>query len=98
MWRCWLQDQNDFMETRAILKPSATGRVFAVYAAMAWVAGSILFGWGPVWLGVDLPGLPFYKASLVRVAGGIIVAAGCFAAALMRVEDSEVQRRGFIWF
>src|SRR5712692_8522535 len=86
------------MEQRTILKPSATRWVFPVYAAVAWTAGLILFGWGPVWLGMDLPGLPFYKASLIRVAGGAIMAAGCFAAAMSGVEDSEVQRRGFIWF
>ena len=73
-------------------------RAFLVYAVVAWVIGLVLFAWGPAWYGVNLPGLPFYKASLIRVAGGVIIAAGCFAAALNGVEDSDLQRRGFIWF
>jgi signal transduction histidine kinase len=86
------------MDIRSILKLSGRSWVFPVYAALAWVTGLVLFAWGPVWLGVDLPGLPFYKASLIRVVGGVLMAAGCFAAAMYGEEDSEVQRRGFIWF
>jgi signal transduction histidine kinase len=72
--------------------------VFRIYAALAGVAGFFLFSWGGVWLGVDLPGLPFYKVSLIRIAGGVIMAAGCFAFALDRVEDPGIRCRAFFWF
>src|SRR4051794_10603314 len=87
-------------EKRAVLqlKPSVAGRIFQVYAGLAWIAGLLLFAWGPIWFGVDLPGLPFYKASLIRVTGGAMIAAGCFAAAMSRIEDTDAQKRALKWF
>jgi signal transduction histidine kinase len=71
--------------------------VFRVYAIAAAAAGVLLFLWGPLWLGVDLPGLPFYKASLVRVAGGVLMAVACCVAALDGLEDPRARRRALLW-
>ncbi|MCX6538206.1 MAG: sensor histidine kinase [Acidobacteria bacterium] len=71
--------------------------VLRVYAAVAIVLGVVLVGWGPAWFGIDLGTFLFYKAALVRVVGAVIVAAGCVAIALGRVEDPESRRRGLGW-
>ncbi len=72
--------------------------VFRAYAALAWTAGILLSGWGPVWFGAHLAGQPWGKAALIRVFGSFVIAAGCFAAALARVENPESRRRGLFWF
>ena len=86
------------METDEVLISAGTRWVFRGYAILAAVAGVVISGWGMVWLGSDLPGMPFYKASLIRVAGGVLMAAACFAAALDRVDDPDVRRRALVWF
>jgi signal transduction histidine kinase len=75
-----------------------TGWVFRIYATLAAVSGFFIFSWGPMWFGVNLPGLPFYRASFVRIAGGVLMTAACFAYALARTEDPDLRRRAFLWF
>jgi signal transduction histidine kinase len=72
--------------------------VFRTYAAVASLAGLLLFGWGPMWFGVDLAGQLFGKAALIRVLGSIMVAAGCCAAGFAAVDDPPGRRRGLFWF
>jgi signal transduction histidine kinase len=67
--------------------------VFWVYAALAWLFGLVLIGWGPMWLGAN-----FSKAGLIRLLGSIVIAAGCCAAALAAVGDPRARRRGLFWF
>jgi signal transduction histidine kinase len=71
--------------------------VFRVYAILVGLAGLLLFGWGPMWLGTDLPELPFYKASLIRVAGGILMGVACVVAALDGIEEPRARRRALFW-
>ena len=71
--------------------------VFRVYAIAVGLAGLILFGWGPMWLGVDLPELPFYKASLVRVAGGGLMTLACAVAGLDGIDDPRARRGALLW-
>jgi signal transduction histidine kinase len=85
------------MEIDDLMRSPGMVWVFRGYAIAAALAGLILFGWGPMWFGVDLPGLPFYKGSLVRLAGGILLAfAGCLAA-LAGIEDPFARRRALLW-
>ena len=49
------------------------------FGVLAGLAGFLLFGWGPAWLGVDLPGQTWGKAALIRVAGSILMALACCA-------------------
>ena len=72
--------------------------VFRGYAAAASLAGFLLFGWGPMWFGVDLAGEPFGKAALIRVLGSIMIAAGCCAAGFAAIDDPPSRRRGLFWF
>ena len=53
---------------------------FRLYALLVGLAGIVIFGWGPMWMGTDLPGQPFGKAALIRVFGSIMVAFACWAA------------------
>lgn len=75
-----------------------TKMVFWVYAGVAGLVGLLLVGWGAVWFGSDLPGLPHGKAALIRIAGASFVAAACFAAAMAGVDDAVARRRGLLWF
>jgi len=68
------------------------------YAGVACVVGLLLVGWGPAWLGAHLPGLPWGKAALIRIAGAFSVASACFAAALASADDDATRRRGLLWF
>jgi signal transduction histidine kinase len=73
-------------------------QMYLVYAVFAWSAGAALCLFGPSWLGVDLPGLPFYKSALIRVAGGAIAASGFFSRAMADVDDVDARRSGLLWF
>jgi signal transduction histidine kinase len=75
-----------------------TRAVFRVYAVIAWATGALLVGWGPLLVGVDLPGLPFAKAGLVRVLGAIVIAAGCVAHAIAGADDPGARRRVLLWW
>ena len=86
------------MERKRLFDVPGTALVFWVYATLAWAGGFTLCAWGPMWLGTDLPGLPFGKAALVRLAGAAIMAAGCFAAAMAQVADEDERRHGMLWF
>lgn len=72
--------------------------VFRAYAALASLAGFLLFGWGPMWFGTDLVGEPWGKAALIRVLGSIMIAAGCCAAGFAAADDPSARRRGLFWF
>lgn len=72
--------------------------VFRAYAALASLAGLLLFGWGPMWFGSDLAGEPWGKAALIRVLGSIMIAAGCCAAGFAAIDDPPGRRRGLFWF
>ena len=61
------------------------------YAVLAGPTGIALFVWGPTWLGAG-------TAGLVRVYAAVLLAAGCFAAALSGVEDRLARRRSLGWF
>jgi len=74
-----------------------THAVLGIYAVGAIVLGVALAAFGPIWFHGELDGLPYAKNALVRVLGAVIVAAGCFAMALVRVEDPEAGRRGLGW-
>ncbi len=75
-----------------------TRMVFRVYAWIAGGTGFMLFGWGPMWLGMHMPGQPFGKAALIRVAGAILMAAGCCGAAPATVGDPMSRRKALAWF
>ena len=65
--------------------------VFRAYAVLAGPTGFALLVWGnSTWLGGG-------QAGLVGFVGSVLVAAGCFAAALAGVEDPS-RRRGLLWF
>jgi hypothetical protein len=49
-----------------------------------------------MWFGTALRPEPFLKATLIRIAGAIIIAVGCFAAALA-TSDRVTQRRSLKW-
>ena len=67
--------------------------VYRVYAGMTWSVGLLAYLMGSMWS----PGQPSEKAALVRVFGAIMIAAGCFAAALAKVDDPVARRRGLLW-
>ena len=68
-----------------------TRLIFWAYAVLAGPTGLALFAWGPTWLGAG-------TAGLVRIYCSVLLAAGCFAAALAGVEDPLARRRGLLWF
>jgi hypothetical protein len=57
------------MDGELKIEPIDPQLVFRAYAVLAGAAGFILAGWGPMWLGVHLPGQPFGAAALIRVFG-----------------------------
>lgn len=72
--------------------------IFRIYAVAVFVAGLVLTGWGPMWLGSHMTGQPFGRAALIRVFGSIMMAAACFAAGFAAVEDPPSRRQGMFWF
>ena len=72
--------------------------VFRAYAGVAWLAGFFLFGWGPMWFGLHLAEQQFGRAALVRVAGGVILAAGFCAAAMGTMDHPPSRRRSLLFF
>ncbi len=86
------------MDKKWLRESPGTRLVFWVYAGLAGVGGLLLLARGPMWFGADLPGVPFGKAALIRLAGAVIMAAGCFGAAMGEVADEEARRRGMLWF
>ena len=72
--------------------------IFRAYSGLAGLAGLVLLGWGPLWLGSDLAGQPWGKAALIRVLGAILIAAACFAVPLSDAGDRETRRRALLWF
>ena len=72
--------------------------VLGIYAALVGLAGMIVAGLGPVWLGMHQPGFGSARATLVRFIGAVLVAAGCWAATLAKIDDPTLRRRGLLWF
>lgn len=85
------------MYNEQAVEPSHSRWIFQAYAILIGLAGIILFGWGPMWLGVDLPGQPWGKAALIRVTGSILVALAC-CATLFALNGTVTRRRGLRWF
>lgn len=71
--------------------------VFLCYAIVAGLAGVLLIAWGPIWFGAHLPGLTWGKAALIRILGALFVAAACFAAAMVRVDDPVARCHALAW-
>lgn len=69
-----------------------------IYAGALCAAGLVLAGWGPLWLGTDLPGLPYGKAAVIRMLGAALILTGCFGAALGEVREPGALKRGLYWF
>ena len=73
------------IDTRAVLR---------VYAGAAIVFGVALAAFRPQWFLVYLGDS---QSALTRVSAAVIVAAGCFALALARVEEPDSRRQGLLW-
>lgn len=81
------------------LEPAIDTRlVLRFYAVAVGVLGFVLAAWGPIWLGVHLPGQPFGKAAFIRVFGAIIMAAACCAAGLATIREPLTRHRALGWF
>jgi signal transduction histidine kinase len=63
--------------------------VFRIYAAVAIVAGAVIVGTGPAWIGT---------AALTRVLGAVLLASGCWAITLSQLADPALRRVGLMWF
>ena len=73
--------------------------VLRAYALLVGIFGGITFFWGPMWLeDPSLPGVPFGRAALVRIAGAVVVAAAYCAAGFHSVEDDRTRHRCLVWF
>jgi signal transduction histidine kinase len=68
------------------------------FAAIGWILGFVILAWGPIWFGTDLAGQPWAKAGLIRAVGALLMADGCFAAALASISDLLSLRRAVKWF
>jgi signal transduction histidine kinase len=84
------------MYNEEALEPSASRWIFRAYAILIGFAGILLFGWGQQWLGDDLPGEPWGKAALIRVAGSILIALACCATPFA-LNGPVTRRRGLLW-
>jgi signal transduction histidine kinase len=85
------------MYSTGVLEPSSTRWVFRAYAILIGLTGFVLVGWGTVWFGAELPGQPWGKAALIRVAGSILMAAACCATPFA-LNGPPTRRRGLRWF
>jgi signal transduction histidine kinase len=79
----------DAIDTRVVLR---------AYAVLVSLAGFTLLAWGPMWLGTSLAGNPYGKALLIRLCGGVVLAAGCSAAGFAQIDDSTTRHRALLWF
>jgi signal transduction histidine kinase len=80
---------NDAIDTRI---------VFKAYAAAAWLAGGVLLFVGPYFFPLEFVGFPHAGGLAVRIAGAIVIAAGCFAWPFTHVDDPEARRRALGWW
>ena len=83
------------METPNSIDAGISLKAYAIAVASA---GVLLTGWGPMWLGTDLPGQPWYLAALIRVTGSILVAAACCAWQISKIDDPVATHRALLWF
>lgn len=72
--------------------------VIRIYAWVVCAAGLLLAGWGPMWMGTDLPGVPYGKAAVIRMMAAAMILTGCFGAALAEVREPRAVKRGLVWF
>jgi signal transduction histidine kinase len=80
---------NDAIDTRI---------VFKAYAAVAWLAGSMLLFVGPYFFPLQLAGFPRADGLVARIAGAIVITAGCFAWPFAHVDDPGARRRALGWW
>jgi signal transduction histidine kinase len=80
------------MSTRTFTDAIDSRVIFKVYAATAWVAGTCLLGWGPLFFPLELAAFPHGAGVFVRVIGALLTAVGCFAYAASKVEDQSTQK------
>src|SRR5512137_1826233 len=80
---------NDAIDTRV---------VFRIYAAIAWLAGGALLFVGPYFFPLELVSFPRAGGLVARIAGAILIGAGCFAWPLSDVDDPEARRRALGWW
>jgi signal transduction histidine kinase len=85
------------MMTRTFPDALDTRTIFRGYAVVAWVAGASLWLLNPIRFALGLSLLPGASALPLRVAGAAVAAAGCFAFALVGVDDPAARRRGLAW-
>jgi signal transduction histidine kinase len=75
-----------------------TRLVFRAYAITAWVAGTFLVGWGPLFFPLDLTGVPHGGGVLVRVVGGILAGVGSLGWVAAMVEEPRLRRPMLMWW
>ncbi len=85
------------MNNTEVLEPGNIRWVFRAYAILMGLTGFVLFGWGTIWLGADLPGEPWGEAALIRVAGSLLMALACCATPFA-LHGPPTRRRGLLWF
>jgi signal transduction histidine kinase len=74
--------------------------VLVAYATLTWGAGFIVFSWPGFFLSpsqYDLGGMYLGRMALWRIAGAGVMAFGCFASALISVDDPHLRRNGLVW-
>lgn len=71
--------------------------VLKIYAIFMTVMGLLLLGWGPMWFGADLPGIPWGRAVALRLLGGALLGAAGLGYAAMRVSDDDERDRLLLW-
>jgi signal transduction histidine kinase len=72
--------------------------VFKVHAAVAWIAGVFLLGWGPRFFPLQLVAYPQGAGLVVRVIGAVLVAAGFCAWAVNKVEAPAALKQALLWW
>ncbi len=85
----WNRPQADAVDRRVAIR---------IYASVLCAGGLVAAGWGPMWVGVDLPGLPYGKAAIVRMVAAAMILVGCSGAVLAEVQEPRALKRGMYWF
>ena len=74
-----------------------TRLVLRVYA---WVALTISIVFAHIWFGrqLDLPGVPYGRAGLIRLSAAAIAVLAFTAIGLSRIENPASRQRALFWF
>jgi hypothetical protein len=86
---------------RAATHPDAIDlrHVLRIYGWLALTIGTLLVGWGPLWVPASgPPSLPWADAALLRTAAAVLAAAGCCALGYAASDDARGRRRGVYGF